>query len=142
MLSKVYITVRCPSVRLSVCPVDPQQQRCAAGLLLSALQTGAVDRWLRRRRPAANARTASCSEPTEAHRLVICTSGRMFCYLLVHLPREGRGLISPVCAGPSYPAAPAGTCPGPPSLRRPPNCAFVIFPSRELSATNCAVFAG
>jgi len=66
----------------------------------------------------------------------------MFCYLLVRLPREGRGLISPLCAGPSYPAAPAGTCPGPPSLRRPPNCPFVIFPSRELSATNCAVFAG
>jgi len=38
MRSTVYETVERPSVRLSVCPVDRQQQRRAAGLLLSAPQ--------------------------------------------------------------------------------------------------------
>ena len=38
-----------PSVRPSVFPVDRQQQRRAAGLLLSALQTADVDRQLRPR---------------------------------------------------------------------------------------------
>ena len=32
------------SVRPSVCPVDRQQQRCAAGLLLRALRVGHIDR--------------------------------------------------------------------------------------------------
>ena len=47
------------SVRLSVyvCPVDRQQQQCAAGLLQSALWAGDIDRQLRARcgrRAAAN----------------------------------------------------------------------------------------
>jgi len=36
----------CPSDRLSVCPVDRQQQRRPAGLLLSALRTGDIGRQL------------------------------------------------------------------------------------------------
>ena len=36
MRSRVYVTVACPSVRLSVCLVDRQQLRRAAGLPLSA----------------------------------------------------------------------------------------------------------
>jgi len=36
---RVYVTVGCPSVRLSVCPIDRQQLR-AAGLLLSAALAG------------------------------------------------------------------------------------------------------
>ena len=36
MRRRVYVTVGCSSVRLSVCPVDRQQQQRAAGLLLSA----------------------------------------------------------------------------------------------------------
>ena len=42
-------------VRPSVCPVDRQQQRGAAGLLLSAVRAGDIDRQRRRRRPAAKA---------------------------------------------------------------------------------------
>jgi len=42
------------SVRLSVCPIDQQQQQRVAGLLLSALWTGYIDRQLRAR-SAANA---------------------------------------------------------------------------------------
>ena len=38
MRSRVYVTVRCPSACPSVCPVDRQQQRRSAGLLLSALR--------------------------------------------------------------------------------------------------------
>jgi len=38
MRSRVYITVR-----LSVCPVDRQQQRCAAGLPLSAIRAPRTD---------------------------------------------------------------------------------------------------
>ena len=42
---RVYETVERPSVRPSVCPIDrQQQQRRAASLLLSALQTGYIDR--------------------------------------------------------------------------------------------------
>jgi len=33
------------SVRLSVCPVDRHQQLPPAGLLLSALRAGDIDRW-------------------------------------------------------------------------------------------------
>jgi len=59
----------CPSV----CPVDRQQQRRLAGLLLSALRAGDIDRLLRdqcgRRAAGAGAQqqmqTASCREPTE-----------------------------------------------------------------------------
>jgi len=40
MQSRVYVTVGRPSVRPSVCPVDRQQKRRAAGLLLSAVQAG------------------------------------------------------------------------------------------------------
>jgi len=40
LCGKRHKTVKCPSdVRPSVCPVDRQQQRRAAGLLLRALQT-------------------------------------------------------------------------------------------------------
>jgi len=48
---RVYVTVECPSVLPSVCPVDRQQQRRAAGLLLSALRARdrPIDRWLRAR---------------------------------------------------------------------------------------------
>jgi len=42
------------SVRLSVCPIDQQQQQRVAGLLLSALWAGYIDRQLRAR-SAANA---------------------------------------------------------------------------------------
>jgi len=42
--SRVYVTVGCPSTRPSVCPVDRQQQRRPAGLLLSALRAGDIDR--------------------------------------------------------------------------------------------------
>ena len=40
----VYETVERPSVRPSVCPIDRQQQRWLAGLLLSALRAGDIDR--------------------------------------------------------------------------------------------------
>ena len=40
MLNKVHITVGCPSVRPSVCPIDRHQQRLPAGLLLSAQRQG------------------------------------------------------------------------------------------------------
>jgi len=40
----VHVTVERPSARLSVCPVDRQQQRSAAGLLLSAMPAGGIDR--------------------------------------------------------------------------------------------------
>jgi len=52
MRSRVYATVRCPSVR----PVDRQQQRCAAGLLLSAgSRCRSTVIGTQRRRSAANA---------------------------------------------------------------------------------------
>ena len=38
MRSRVHLTVGCPSVRPSVCAVGRQQQRRAAGLLLSAMR--------------------------------------------------------------------------------------------------------
>ena len=44
--SRVYETVQC----LSVCPINRQQQRCAVGLLLSAVPSGDIDR--QRREPA------------------------------------------------------------------------------------------
>jgi len=79
MRSRVYVTVGRPSVRLSVCPVDRQQLRRSAGLLLSATQAGYIDRQLQTRcwRHASGAgtqqqmRAASCWEPTEEaqHRL-------------------------------------------------------------------------
>jgi len=41
---KVYVTVGCPSICLSVCPINrQQQQQRLAGLLLSALQEGDID---------------------------------------------------------------------------------------------------
>jgi len=55
MRSRVYVTVGCPSL----CPIDRQQQRRPASLLLSVMQAGDIDRWLRarcrRQRSAANA---------------------------------------------------------------------------------------
>ena len=38
--SRVYETVKRPSVRTSVCPIDRQQKRLPAGLLLSVLRVG------------------------------------------------------------------------------------------------------
>ena len=38
MLSRVFVTVGCPSVRPSVCPIDRQQQQRLVGLLPSVLQ--------------------------------------------------------------------------------------------------------
>jgi len=46
---QVYVTVERPSVCPSVFRMDQQQQRRAAGLLLSALQAGDIDRQLRAR---------------------------------------------------------------------------------------------
>jgi len=46
MRSRVYETVRRPSVRPSVRPVDRQQHRRAAGLLLSAVRAEDTDRLL------------------------------------------------------------------------------------------------
>jgi len=40
----VYETVKRPSFRPSVCPVERQQQQRAAGLLLSALRSEDIDR--------------------------------------------------------------------------------------------------
>jgi len=40
----IYVTVGCPSVRPSVCPVGRQQQQRPAGLLLSALHAEDIDR--------------------------------------------------------------------------------------------------
>jgi len=39
---RVYVTVGCPSVCLSVCRIDRQQQRRPAGLLLIALREGDI----------------------------------------------------------------------------------------------------
>ena len=44
MRSRVYKTVRCPSVRQSVCPISQTQQGRAAGLLLSAVRAKDIDR--------------------------------------------------------------------------------------------------
>ena len=44
MWSRVYETFECPSVRPSVCPIDRQQQRLAAGLLLKVPPEGDIDR--------------------------------------------------------------------------------------------------
>jgi len=59
-------TGECPSV----CPVDRQQQRHAAGLLLSAVRVGDIDRQLRapcsrRRRSAANAGSLTLEADSE-----------------------------------------------------------------------------
>jgi len=45
----ICVTVGRPSVCPSVCPVDRQQQRRAAGLLLSTPLAGNIDRQLRMR---------------------------------------------------------------------------------------------
>ena len=44
--SRVYVTVRCPSVRLSVRPIRPLQ-KSAAGLLPWSRRAGDIDRLLR-----------------------------------------------------------------------------------------------
>ena len=59
MQGRVYETVKRPSVRLYVCTVDRPQQRRAAGLLLSARQTGDIDRLLHGAPPALT-RTLGC----------------------------------------------------------------------------------
>jgi len=74
MWNEVYVTVGRSSVRPSVCPIDRQQQRRPAGLQLSALWTGDIDRYLRARcgHRAAGAgaqqqmQIPSCWEPTGA----------------------------------------------------------------------------
>jgi len=61
MRSRVYGTVRCPFVRpTSVCPIDRQQQRHAAGLLLSATRAGDIDR--PRRAPSSTAFSGKCEQ--------------------------------------------------------------------------------
>ena len=56
MRSRVYKTVRCPSVRQSVCPISRTQQRRAAGLLLSAVRAKDIDR--QRRAPGSSSAAA------------------------------------------------------------------------------------
>ena len=57
MLSRVYVTVGCPSFHPSVCPINRSQKRGAAGLLLSAVcRTGDID-W-QRRAPSSNGAAA------------------------------------------------------------------------------------
>jgi len=55
MQSRIYVTVRCPSVCLSVCmfacPIDRSQPRRAASLLLGTKRAGDIDR--QRRAPGA-----------------------------------------------------------------------------------------
>jgi len=46
------------SVRPSVCPIDRQQQRRAAGLLLSAVRRGDIDRQRRTPAPSSNGAAA------------------------------------------------------------------------------------
>ena len=57
--SRVCVTVRCPSVRLSVCSGYRLLQHRAAGLLLRAQQAGDIDRLLHGRRPAARRRSST-----------------------------------------------------------------------------------
>ena len=83
MQSRIYVTVRCPSVCLSVCmfacPIDRPQPRRAASLLLGTKRAGDIDR--QRRAPgaqqqhgaaAANADIVTCTAAPEKaeHRLV------------------------------------------------------------------------
>ena len=56
MWSRVYKTIRCPSVRQSVCPTSRTQQRRAAGLLLSAVRAKDIDR--QHRAPGSNSAAA------------------------------------------------------------------------------------
>jgi len=56
MWSRVYKTVRFPSVRQSVCPISRTQQRRAAGLLLSAVRAKDIDR--QRRAPGSSSAAA------------------------------------------------------------------------------------
>ena len=56
MRSRVYKTVRCPSVRQSVCPISRTQQSRAAGLLLSAVRAKYIDR--QRRAPGSSSAAA------------------------------------------------------------------------------------
>jgi len=51
-LATIIAAPLCSFVRPSVCPIDRQQQRRPAGLLLSALRTGGIDRLLQGRRLA------------------------------------------------------------------------------------------
>ena len=64
MRSRVYKTVRCPSVRpsvrQSVCPISRTQQRRAAGLLLSAVRAKDIDR--QRRAPGSSSAAARQQE--------------------------------------------------------------------------------
>jgi len=67
MRRKTDVTVGTPSVYLSVCPIDRHQQRRPAGLLLSALLAGDIDRQLRRAAGSGaqkQMRVASRKEPT------------------------------------------------------------------------------
>jgi len=66
MQSRVYVTVEArafvylQSVHSSICPIDRQQRRLAAGLLLSALPTGDIDRLLHRAVQQALALSSKC----------------------------------------------------------------------------------
>ena len=70
MRSRVYKTVRCPSVRQPVCPISQTQQRRAAGLLLSAVSAKDIDR--QRRAPA-----AAAPQPGDAARCSAANAGNV-----------------------------------------------------------------
>jgi len=57
---RIYVTVRCPSVCLSVCPIYRPLQQRAAGLLLWARRTGDIDR--QRRPPSSTAASSKCGQ--------------------------------------------------------------------------------
>jgi len=60
-VNRIYVTVGCPSVRLSVCPIYRPLCAAAAGLLLWARSARGIDRLLHGRRSAANASSVTLS---------------------------------------------------------------------------------
>jgi len=60
-----YVTVGCPSVRLSVCPIYRPPQQRAAGLLLGAPPAGDSERTAARRTAAANATSVTFTAAVE-----------------------------------------------------------------------------
>jgi len=67
MRSRVNATVGCPSVRLPACSIVRQPLRPAAGLLLSAAQTGYVDRQLQSPAAAELRTTANDTAVSRCH---------------------------------------------------------------------------
>jgi len=58
MRSRTHEKAERPSVRPSVCPIDRQQQRHAASLLLSAVRAGDIERQQRAPAPSSNGAAA------------------------------------------------------------------------------------